>query len=593
MSTTYFDDAAGMDLDSEGRTLAHYGEIARRRWMSIALSASGIFLCAVLLAFLLPPTYRSSATILIQEQEIPQELVRSTITSFADERIQVISQQVLARSVLLDLINKYDLYSNRRRFQTNEEVIDRMREDIKLQPVSAEVMDRKTGSQVKATIAFKLAFESGTAANAQKIANELASLYLNENIKNREERAAETSSFLEEEAQRLSKHIADVEAQLATFKEKNQGRLPELRELNLQLSDRNSNELLRVERDMTENMNRRSSLESELALTSPYSALPNDSGERAVLQPEDKLKALQAQLASLKGAYTDDYPDIQRIQREITSLEAQGYGIGPDAARDQRISNLRAKLVDLKQKYGESYPDVVRTQHELDALEKTPAVPATKIDATRIRADNPVYLNLRSEIDSANAQIQALKEERAELLRKQADLDTRLLETPQVEREYLELSRDQDNSRARYRELKQKQMDAEVAEQLEHDRKAERFTLIEPPQYPERPSSPNRIAIILAGFVLSLAGGASIGATREVLDDTIKAPGELARVMQVPTLGVIPSIEQESTRIRRRKIRWILALCALGFLILIILLVNFLVMPLDVIWFSLMRRFFI
>ena len=289
MSTSYYDDSYAADPGTQSRPLSEYIEVARRRWQAIATATAAIFALAILVALLLPPTYRSSATILIQEQEIPQELVRSTITSFADERIQVISQQVLARSVLLDLITKYDLYANRRRYQTNEEVLDRMRDDIKLQPVSAEVMDRKTGSQVKATIAFKLAFEDSSPVNAQKIANELASLYLNENIKNREERAAETSTFLEEESTRLSKHIAEVETQLAAFKEKNQGRLPELRELNLQLSDRNGNELLRVERDITEKSDHRTALQAELALTTPYAALPSDSADHSVvLQPEDR-----------------------------------------------------------------------------------------------------------------------------------------------------------------------------------------------------------------------------------------------------------------------------------------------------------------
>ena len=595
MSSAYYEDSFDPQTEPSGSSLTRIIEIGKRRGMAIAFAAAAIFAVAVLLALLLPAQYRSTATILIQEQEIPQELVRSTITSFADERIQVISQEVLARSVLLDLINKYDLYSSRRRFETNEEIVDRMREDIKLQPVSAEVMDRKTGSQVKATIAFKLAYESGSAANAQKIANELSSLYLNENIKNREERAAETSSFLEEETKRLSEHIAEVETKLAAFKEKNQGRLPELRELNLQLSERNANELLRVERDITENTDRRSALQSELALTTPYSALPSDStsDHTVVLQPEDRLKQLQAQLAGLAGTYTDDHPDIQRLHREINSLESQGYGIGPDDTRDERISKLQARLIELKQNHSDDYPDVVRTRSALQALQKTPPVPAVKVSTKRIRADNPVYLNLRSQIDAADAQIAALAQERGELQRKQTEIDTHLEETPEVERAYLELSRDQDNSRARFRELKEKQMDAEVAEQLEHDRKAERFTLIEPPQYPEKPASPNRLAIVMAGFVLALMGGAGFGGIREALDDTVKGPPDLARMLHVPILGVVPGVVLDTEYLRRARTRWYIAGGIIVAAVLVLILVNFLVMPLDVIWFSLLRRFFI
>ena len=215
----------------------------------------------------------------------------------------------------------------------------------------------------------------------------------------------------------------------------------------------------------------------------------------------------------MSGAYTSDHPDIQRLHREIASLESQGYGIGADDSRDERISKLQARLLELRENHSEDYPDVVQTKRALEALQKSPPVPAAKPTAKRIRADNPVYLNLRSQIDSDDAEIAALRQQQAVMQRKQTEIETHLEETPQVEREYLELSRDQDNSRARFRELKQKQMDAEVAEQLEHDRKAERFTLIEPPQYPEKPASPNRLAIIMAGFVLALVGGVSFGAT--------------------------------------------------------------------------------
>jgi uncharacterized protein involved in exopolysaccharide biosynthesis len=592
MSTSYYEEAGESELDEGGRSLADYLDIVKRRWQAISIGAAVVFLIAALLAALLPPSYRSSATILIQEQEIPQELVRSTITSFADERIQVISQQVLARSVLLELIEKYDLYANRRRFQTNEEVIDRMRADIKVQPVSAEVMDRRTGSQVKATIAFKLSYESGSAANAQKIANDLATLYLNENIKNREERAAETSTFLEEETSRLSKHIAEVETQLAAFKEKNEGRLPELRELNLQLSERNADELLRIEHDSTEATNRLAALQEELSLTSPYSTLPNESGDKPVLQPEDRLKELQAQLADISGTYTEEHPDIRRLKREIASLEAQGYGIGPDPTRDERLSKLKAQLVQLRETHSDDFPDVIRVKREIAAIEKMSNPGAAPAPTKRVRADNPVYLNLRSQIDSQKAELQALNQERGQLLMKQADLQTRLEQTPQVEREYLDLTRDQDNSKARFRELKEKQMDAEVAQQLEHDRKAERFTLIEPPQYPERPASPNRGAILLAGFVLALIGGASTGAVRESLDSTVKLPADLARLLQVPTLGVVPAVQLDSEIRRRKRVRLILLGVGAVVFIVVLILINFLIMPLDVIWYALVRRFF-
>jgi uncharacterized protein involved in exopolysaccharide biosynthesis len=585
-----YEDSFDSEFAEPRKSLRDYIVIVQRRGRSIAIVGFSILVVSLVLALGLPATYRSSATILIQEQEIPQDLVRSTITSFADERIQVISQQVLARSVLLSLIEKYDLYARQRRFDTNEEILDRMRRDIKMTPISAEVMDHKTGNQVKATIAFKLSYDSHSADQAQKIANELATLYLNENTKNREERAAETSSFLEEETTRLSKHIAEVEAQLATFKEKNQGRLPELRQLNLEIDERTDNELRRVETEAAEARNHLNSLHAELSLTSPYSSLPTEGGKEVVLQPEENLKALKAQLAEISGAYTEDHPDIKRLKRQIAALEAQGYGADTDDDDDKRLNTLQARLVELRQKYSDDYPDVVRTRREITALQASTAKHHATPSNRRIRADNPVYLNLRSQIDAADAQVAALDDEKKTLLRRQADIESRLEKTPEVEREFLELSRDEDNSRTRFRELKEKQMEADVAQQLERDRKAERFTLIEPPQYPEKPASPNRPALALAGLLLSIIGGLSTGLTREVLDDTVKGPGELSGLLRVPTLAVIPLVEADADLERRKRRRILIAIGAFLGLCAAVALIHFFVMPIDVIWYSLQRR---
>jgi uncharacterized protein involved in exopolysaccharide biosynthesis len=591
MSTSRFDEY-GPDEQTEERSkpFSYYVDVAKRRRLAIGITFLVILSLGIAIAFLIPPVYRSSATILIQEQEIPQDLVRSTITSFADERIQVISQQVLARSVLLGLIDKYGLYARQRRTATNEEVLDRMRSDIELKPVSADVIDHRSGNQVKATIAFKISYSSNSPDSAQKIDNELVSLYLNENTKDRQQRAAETSNFLEEESTRLSKHIAEVEAQLAAFKAKNAGRLPELRDLNMSMSERNAQELERIERDLTQLSDRRAAAQAQLALTTPNSALPGEAGSGVVLQPEDRLKSLKAELAAITGAYSDDHPDIRRLKREIASLQAQGYDDGRDDAQQRRLEALRAQLVETQQKYGDGYPDLQRIKREIAALENTPPANPRNLE-TRVRAENPIYLNLRYQIDDANAQMNAMQGERKELLRKQRELEAKLEQMPEVEREYLTLSRDQENSRARFRELKEKQMEAEVAEQLEHDRKAERFTLIDPPQVPERPASPNRTLIILAGFVLAVAGGAGAGLARESLDSTIKSPEDLNRYLGAPVLSVIPMVKAPRNPSGQRRRQWLVVATILACLAVVLLLLHVFLMPLDVLWFSLQRRF--
>ena len=271
-----------------GKTLGDYLGIVRRRKKLMLAVFVVLFAAAVVVALVLPPVYRSSATILIKEQEIPQEFVRSTVTSFADERIQVISQQVMTRATLLDLVDKYGLYGKARQRETSEDILDMMRRDIKLTPISAEVTDRRTGSPVKSTIAFTLSYDSESAANAQKIANELTTLYLNENVKNRQQKAAETTSFLDEELSRASQHISELEQQISDFKKANQERLPDLAATNQVGSERASVEIERLEREIVFMEERKMSLQTQLAETKPSAPIAGGT----VLEPEDRLKSL-------------------------------------------------------------------------------------------------------------------------------------------------------------------------------------------------------------------------------------------------------------------------------------------------------------
>jgi succinoglycan biosynthesis transport protein ExoP len=584
----------GEVAEDQGKSLADYlGILGRRRAWVLGVSGT-LFVAALGVALALPPVFRSTATILIQEQEIPQELVRSTVTSFADERIQVISQQVMTRSVLLDLVDKYGLYGSARQRDTSEEILDRMRRDIKLVPISADVTDRRTGSQIKSTIAFTLSFESEVAASAQKIANELTTLFLNENVKNRQQKAAETSSFLQEELDRLNKHISEVEQRLADFKRRNQGRLPELNIVNQQSSDRTENELLRNDRDIQTLEERKILLEGQLAQLKPANPIVASGSGGVVLEPEDRLKALQSQLASLVGVYSEEHPDVKRMRREVASLKTQTGTDGASLEREARLAELEAQLSVLRQKYSDDHPDVVRMRRSLaairdavDAEVRAGRLPASKRDR---KPDNPFYITLKAQIDTTVSEIASLRAMRKELQAKMNLLETRMLQTPEVEREYLELARDQESSRTRFRELREKQMQAQVAEQLERGRKAERFTLIDPPVYPEKPFRPNRSAIVLLGSVLALAGGFGAAAVREATDRTVHGTREAVRLLRVPVLAVIPRVNSPGA-LRRRTLRkriWLLA--ATGLVVCVAVALHFFVMPVDVAWYALLRR---
>ena len=172
-------------MENQGIDIRDYFNIIKRRSKFLLVPFLVISLLSIILAVVLPSVYRSIATILIEEQEIPSDLVRSTVTTFADQRIQVISQRIMTRSNLLELINKFDLYSKERKTKSEERILEKMRESIKVEPLSANVIDKRNGMPSLATIAFTLSFDNDNPALAQKVANELTSLFLKENIKSR------------------------------------------------------------------------------------------------------------------------------------------------------------------------------------------------------------------------------------------------------------------------------------------------------------------------------------------------------------------------------------------------------------------------
>jgi uncharacterized protein involved in exopolysaccharide biosynthesis len=565
----------------------------------MALAFMLLMVIASIVAATLPPVYRSTATILIKEQEIPQELVRSTVTSVADERIQVISQQVMTRATLLDMVDKYGLYGKARQRETSEEIIDRMRRDIKLTPISADVTDRRSGSQVRSTIAFSLSYDSEVAANAQKIANELTTLFLNENVKNRQQKAAETTSFLDEELARMGEHISALEMRLADFKKRNQGRLPELALANLASSERMTSEIQRLERDLQFAEERRGALLAQLAETRPN--VPVNTGAGPALDPADRLSAQQTQLTVLLGSFNEEHPDVKRLRREISKLQAEAGTQDDIADREARLVGLRDELAQARRRYNAGHPDVARLERSVAAAEAAVAAaasaPAPGASAAAApsgsrqrKADSPVYLTLKSQIETINAQIQSMETERQTLRTHLNKVDARVVQAPEVEREYLEMGRDLDSSRTRFRELRDKQMQAQVAEQLERGRKAERFTLLEPPIYPEKPYRPNRSIIVLMGAVLALAGALGVALLREALDGTVHSPREAVRLLQVPVLALIPG-EPVPHRPGAQRRRWLLAtalvLAACGALLTI---AHIFYLPLDVLWYAVLRR---
>ena len=566
--------------------LGDYLAAFRRRKGLMLIVAGIVFLIGVIVAFVWPPTYRSSSTILIEEQEIPNELIQSTVTSYAAQRIQVISQRVMARSNLNDIIERYNLYEDDRARYTSEEILEEMREDISIDMITAEVMDPRTGRPGVATIAFSLAFNSSSPEQAQRVASELTTLYLNENLKSRTEKAAETYDFLTVEANQLSDEISRLEGQLSAFKERNLYTLPESRELNTMSLQRSESELADIETKIQGLEETRIYLSGQLALLDPY----NTSGN--AMSPSARLDALRTEYISLASRYSSSHPDVARIKREIQALEKDtGDYASPDDLRAQ-LEVLRQELTTAEQTYTQDHPDVKSLQRQIATIEaeiQNPR-PAAKEKSAPVNADNPAYVSLQTQLAAANSELRSLITRRTKVLDKIADYEERLLLTPKIEQEYRMIVRDLEQTTARYQDTKAKQMTAEIGQEMEKERKGEKFTLIDPAVLPEEPISPNRPAIIFLSLVLALGAGVGSAAVAESMNAAVRGAKGVVAILHTAPLAVIPYLPNaEDTLKQHNKKKMTLISIVIGIIVLLVL-VHFLLTPLDVLWFRGLRK---
>ena len=577
------------DTERVPKTLGDYIRIFQRRKKSILIPFFLLFFTTCIIAFSLPSVYRSSATILIEEQEVPPEFIRSTVTGYLEERLQTLTQQIMSRPSLLEVINRFNLYADLRDKYTIDEIVEKMRDSIKLETISTEASNPRGGRPVSATVAFTISYEGKNPDIVQRVANHLASLYLEENLKNREEKAKGTTQFLENQLEILRKQIADLDHKIAAFKEKHLAELPELMQLNLETLRRMQNEINNIDQQIKNLEERKVYLQGQLATISPYSSIITETGER-ILGPEDRLKILQSQYLTLMATLSPKHPDVVKVKREIEKLknEVKNKESLPDKVK--RLKNLKARLVELRGRFSEKHPDVKKIKREIASLEKE-IEDASKNTNTTIakEPDNPAYINLSTQISSTEIEIKNLKQQREKLKKRLEDYEKRLEKMPEVERKYQEMLRDKVNAETRYRELMNQLMEAKSAQGLEESQKGERLTIIDPPHRPEKPYKPNRPAIILIGFILALGGGIGMGSIMEYTDRSVKGVTDIASITDVPVLVVLPKIKTEEEEKQEKRRKRIYAIIIALAIIVFIIIVHIFFIRLDILWTKIFR----
>ena len=578
-------------MEEQEKSVQDYLAILSRRKIAILSTALIVFLLGLITALVWPPTYRSSATILIKEQEIPTELVRSTVTSFASQRIQTISQRVMTRPNLMGIIEKYDLYVSDRRRNTNEEVLEEMREDIGLNMISADVVDPRTGRPGVATIAFMLSYEGDNPDATQKVAGELTSLFLAENLKTRKEKAAQTYTFLTDETTKLEKKISESEKKLAAFKEVNANSLPEMSAMNLTLLNRTESDLDMAEVDLRGLKERKFFIESQLSQINPLTNMRSATGQ-SILDPASRLKALESEYASLTAKYSELHPDIVKIKREIQGLRQQtGQGVDKKEMAKQ-LTEKRSEYAVLSKKYSATHPDAINLNQEIKALEKNISNAGESLESQvmTMQPDNPAYISMQTQLKTVETDIKSIEARRSRLQKKLRDLEERITKSPQVEKDYLILTREHNNSLARFQDIKARQMEAEIGQELEKESKGESFILIDPAMYPEKPVKPNRIVIVLLASIFAVAAGLGVALVKESMDGSVRGVSGVNKLLTSAPLAVIPIIYNTYDLRHKQLVNRVAISSFVGGVVTVMLLVHFFWMPLDVLWFRGIRK---
>lgn len=470
-------------------TLLDYLLIMRRRAPYLIGIFITVLVVSIIAAIVIQPTYRATGIIMVESQQASESIVSSTIKTQLEDQINSIKQRVMTRENLLQLANKHNLFKGDAASTNSSGLIDGLRNRIEIE--IGDPNEKHTNQQGKQALEFSVSFDDKQADVAFQVANDLIDLFLKWNVKIRIEGATETKEFLTQEAEKLKVEVDRLEKLIAEFKQKNKNALPEQLTLRMTMLSRAENDLREVERD--------------------------------IRSTKEELRSLEVELTAAK------------------------HGTGDEA---QTLPALRAELSRLLAVYKESHPDIRRLKLKIEAMEKPSEFSSAGDDA--INSLSPAVYRIQAKIDSDKARLISLTQQREMLQRKMSENESAMILTPKVEQELSILIRDRDSAQKKFEELRNKRMNAKIAETLESESLSGRFSVLEPPLLPEKPYKPSRVKIVIIGFFLALALSGGVVTLLETIDKRVRGIEALTHVLGSRPLVSIPYIHTKEDEARRK-----------------------------------------
>ena len=229
-----------IDKQEEAFNPLHYVEILKKRKLYGLIPFLCVISIGAAVALLWPPKYLSEGKILVVSQQIPVDLVRPTVTATASERISVIEQRVMTRDNLLKIVDKYQMYADQRDRLSRTDLLDLIRASTVTRPVDLDILRRPNEGF---TVAVKIGFIDRRPEIATQVANELITLFLNEDARNRTARATETTRFLTQEVEKLQVELASIDERIIKSRREPvavETTLPQLTMLKLELAQKSA-----------------------------------------------------------------------------------------------------------------------------------------------------------------------------------------------------------------------------------------------------------------------------------------------------------------------------------------------------------------
>lgn len=498
-----------------GFQLADVWGFARRRAKHMAVVAGVIALAAYWLAMALPNEYESSSMILVEPQSVSKELVEAGVPdSDLNSRLHLMTAQILSRARLSRIIDELDLYKEESKSYLREEIIDMMRERIRVAPVFSELeTDLPQGRRDLSINTFRIGFRHKDARTAMLVAQRLANDFIEQHISSRVKLSQKSLEFIQTELDRLSTQIREVEAQVAQVKAANPGRMPSEIGANQLRLDRIVSSLTAARRQLAES-------ESDAAFYHSQSA--------------------NAATMATSNDETSPARRLQFLELALSQYQSRGYT--------------------------EKHPDMISAKLEIEALKQRIAAEAAAGEEGEKPITNFVQQSAEAESRRAALQAQAAAEEIRNLTTQADEIQVLLSEAPAVAEQLEGLERDYKHLFESYQEFSNKQLEASVQANLERRQLAEQFRVLETAFMAPAPTSPNRPAIVILGLVFALAIGGAVGILLEAIDPSVHTARQLQSTLRLPVLAAIPRIWLESDRAaqRRARLRAALATAAVG-----------------------------